>query len=182
MDSKRRFVVDNHALLQDFDLSRNNSLRTLETTAQSITVAAYGAAGFLATVLSSVTSPAALDVVVVYRDNDLGGRKHCPLCGPGSICLHHLIFPCDTSHYDPLHFLIFREMHSVRDFHLVLCVDVFDSMMPQALQLMESIVEHHGFYYLPHEPSIICERRTLRTRVTDFAVGCVGSNIPASAL
>jgi hypothetical protein len=73
-------------------------------------------------------------------------------------------------------------MHSVRDFRLVLCVDVLDSMMPQALQLLESIVEQQGLFYLPCEPSVICERRMLRTRATDFAVGCMGSNIPASAL
>ena len=86
-NSSDQSVVDNQVLFQHFDLSRNRSLRTLETTAKSVNAASGSASDFFRTVLSTTTSPAPLDVVVVYRETDLGGDWGCCrfICGPSPI-------------------------------------------------------------------------------------------------
>jgi hypothetical protein len=178
---------------QGFDLSRNLSLRTFETTADSISIAGDTAPDFLKTVLSSITSPAPLDVVIIYRERDFGGSKPCSRCIPDPICFSHYGPPIGSLTNEMLdHFLYsqqwrlraFREMHSVREFRLVFCVDVVDCMTQHALQLLRRVLDRDmgEFHYLSYEPSIICERRVLRTRVTDFVLGSASPNVPASAL
>ena len=194
MNSRGRFVVNDRAP-QGFDLSRNESLRTLETTADSISMAGDAAVDFLKTILSSVTSPAPLDVVVIYRERDFGGGRPCPLCEPDPVCFSHCGPPINSPignmlkhflHNQHRRFRVFREMHSVREFRLVFCVDVVDCMMSHALRLLGNIFQdeeaRREFDYLLYEPFIICERRMLRTRVTDFIVGSTTQNVPASAL
>ena len=84
------------------------------------------------------------------------------------------------------HLKVLREMHSVRDFRLVLCVDVLDCMAEEATRLLGDIVKAEeakgGFDFLLSEPSVVCEKRVVRTRLSDFNVGYSKSNVPASAL
>ena len=63
--------MNNEAVRRDFNLSRNVSLRTLETTATSIANAGDSASGFLKAVLSTITSPLPLNFVITYRYFDV---------------------------------------------------------------------------------------------------------------
>ena len=73
---------------------------------------------------------------------------------------------------------VFREMHSVRDFHLVLSVDPFGCTMDRVTQLMERIVNTEkakgGFNFLSCEPLMIYERRIPCTRTIDYTAGLCG--------
>jgi len=168
-------------LLQHLNLSQNKYLRTLEITAESIVAANDTASDFLKTVLSSVASPVPVDVVIIYRSRDLGGRQFCIFCDPGAICLHHqpqLLERLARSHQQQLG--MFHEMYNAWDFRLVLCADVPDCMVEHSIAMLEDIAEAAQ---LPHKPLITSERRTLRTRSTDHNVGWSGRwSIPASAL
>ena len=179
------FVANSRSLPQRFDLSGNQSLRTLETTAQSITRSADTASNFFKTVLSSVTTPALLDVVVIYQDIY---PRNSPGCTREPVCFRHrrpMGLEMDAHRFQP-HLKVFREMHSVRDFRLVLCVDVFDCIVEDATRLLGDIVKAEeakgGFDFLLSEPLVICEKRVVRTRLSDFNVGYSKANIPASAL
>ena len=174
-----KFAADNQApVLQHFNLSRNGSLRTLEIMSESISAVEDTASNFLGTVLSTVTSPTPLDVVIIYQDVDLGGARGCWLgCNSGPACPRHDSREGrddDTMRYKQ-QFRVFREMHNARDFHLVLCADVFDCMVEHAVQTLEHIVNtrevNGGLDYLLCEPLIVSERRTLRTRAADYNAG-----------
>jgi len=65
--------VDEPDSFQQFDLSRIKTLRTLETTAESVATAGDAVPGSLKTILSTVTSPMLLDLVIVYWDSDIDG-------------------------------------------------------------------------------------------------------------
>jgi hypothetical protein len=167
------FAGDNQASLQRFNLSQNKSLRTLETTAESITSARSTASNFLTTVLSTVASPVFLDVVIVYCDSDLDASPGCSYCRPDPVCF------CRPRPELVVHaprylrqFRTFHEMHKTRDFRLVLCADVFDCIVERAIQRLKHIVDvNGGLDYLLHKPLIISERRTPRTRITDSSTG-----------
>ena len=182
-----QFVVDNQVLCQHFDLSRNRSLRTLETTAESINAADDTASDFLRTLLSTVTSPAPLDVIIVYREWDFGGlRGPCWPVGRRSPCFYHDSQGGEAAQADDLrykrHFRLFRERHKARDFRLVLCVDVSNCMVEHAIQTLENTLiareVNGGLYYFLYKPLVISERRTLRTRPTDYTTGCSRSLWP----
>ena len=128
--------------------------------------------------LSTVPSIAPLDVVIIYRDFDLGGFRRCWFgCDSDPVCFRHRTREgraADTLLYER-QFRVFREMHNARDFYLVLCADVFDCMVEHAVQTLEHIVNtkevNGGLDYLLCEPLIISERRTLRTRAADYNAG-----------
>ena len=173
-----------------FNLSRNKSLRTLETPAASIFRAPGTASDFLKTVLSSITSPALLDVVIVYRELDFGDALHflsCKTPGPPYF-RHKLSMEMEIRpHERENQFKVFRDMHNARDFRLVLCADVLDCIVEPAVQVLEHVVgeekEKGGLDYLRYEPLIISERRTARTRCTDCKTGGSGFwSVSASAL
>jgi len=172
--------VDSHTLLQHFDLSRNMSLRTLETSARSINRAGDTASDFFIAILSSVTFPAPLDFVVIYREVDFGFFSYSWIfeSEPASY-FHSPMRMEERALFRQKQFGVFREMHGARDFRLVLCVDVFDSLVKRAIKTLECLVEaeeakggldHH------YKPLIISERRTIRTRPVDHcpAVGDPG--------
>ena len=68
--------MDKPVLFRQFNLSRNETLRTLETTAESVTAAGDAALGSLRTILSTVTSPMLLDLVIVYLDSDIDVNRY----------------------------------------------------------------------------------------------------------
>jgi hypothetical protein len=63
----------------------------------------------------------------------------------------------------------------VRYFRLVFCVDAIDCTVEQTLKFLEELVKgeeaNGGFDFLSEPPSVICERRFLRTRRRDPIVG-----------
>ena len=177
----KQFTADNRALLQQFDLSRNTSLRTLETTAESINAASDTASNFLKTVLSTVPPTVPLDVVIVYREVDLGGIRGCWLqCTSDPVCFRHRSSEgreADVQRHKQ-QFKVFREVHDARDFRLVLCADVYDCMVDFAIQTLEhnvySTEVNGGLEYLLYAPLIISERRKPRTRAADHNAGWSG--------
>jgi len=169
-----RFAEGNRVSLNHFNLSRIKHLRTLEITAESIVAAKSTAADFLKTVLSSVASPIPINIVIIYRDRDFGGIPRCNFCGPESSCFSR------SPMLMVLGLGMFREIHDVHDFRLVLCADVSDSEMAHSMEVLEVIAK---VAQLPHEPLIISEGRTLCTRSIDCNVGWSGNRpIVASAL
>ena len=170
----------------DFDLSESKSFRTIETTAISIATAGDAAPGFLKAVLSTITSTLPLDVVITYREFDVGGNL-CYWAKPIHVKdLHPVIrSPSALAHLE--RFKVFSEMYRVREFRLVLCVDVHDCAEEYAMRVLEHVVEtetmNGGLDYLRYEPLIISEIRSPRTRLTDDCAGQRGrSPIRASAL
>ena len=162
----RKFITDDSTLLQKFDLSRNRSLRTLETTATSIHFAdelrGVSAFHFFKTVLSSITPSVPLDFAIIYWEPDLG---HCPDCylRKRPSCFYHM-FPSIVDRDQQVR--VIQELHSVRDFRLVLRADCLDHTVDHCVRVLESIVGavEEGRGRLPHEPLIIPERRLHRIR------------------
>ena len=172
-------------MFQPFNLSRHKFLRTLEITAESISDPAHvwscGAgpdpSDFLKAVLSSISSPGPLDIVVIYRDIMLpyDGRYEKGLCHRPVWLLGRIVINEETLQQQ---FRVFREMHSVRDFRLVLSVDPFGCAMNRITQLMEMIVNAEkakgGFDYLSCEPLMVYEKRMPRSRTVDYRTGACG--------
>jgi len=106
---------------RDFDLSRHKSLRTLEVPASSIV---HKEPGILTHVLSTITSPAFSEVIIIYRDYDFGGLYRLP-----DTRVFREMLPVEReedvsfrrSRLEALH-----EMYKVRAFRPVLCADVWD--------------------------------------------------------
>ena len=155
----------------NFNLSRNSSLRTLETTAISITDAGDTASGFLRAVLSTVTSPFLLDLLITYS----GFVVYCHM--PRNSRARHVL-PSQRAAEALNHrvrFKVYSEMYAVREFRLVICADVLGDAIEDTVRALECILEKErkngGLDYLPCEPSIFTEMRSLRTRPMDSLIG-----------
>ena len=183
MNSSETFVAND--LLQQLNLSKNKSLRMLETTGESIRGADDLTSDFLKTVLSSITSSAPLDIVVIYRDYEICGQQDRG-SGPFHFRLSSQEVWDSNLPYYRRQLRVFRGMYRVRgDFRLVLCADVPDFMVERALDILGRVVEAGKVMGLghSHEPLVISERRTLRTRNYDLNVGYSSEwYVPASAL
>ena len=134
------------SFLQDFDLSQNKSLRTIEVTALSIAwrhgscTPDSATLGLLGTTFSKLTSPAFSEVIVFYQDFDFGGLTLYPRHTPN---IYRAMTPAESSKQDLWHrglFEAFREMYTVRDFQLVLCVDVWDRVGDYTMGVMRRAV------------------------------------------
>jgi len=189
-NSNEQFVANNRALLRDFNLSRNRSLRTLETTAESINALYCDApSDFLITILSSGASPASVSVVVIYRDTDFGVLPTRFRSDLKPSCFRH---PWDTRGWDgwvsQRQLKVINNVHSMRGFRLVLCADVSDCNMEWAAKGLKHLVKvgkvTGGLGHFPYKPLIIFERRLPHTRESDRRAGWSGKWewIPASAL
>ena len=156
-----------------FDLSRNKSLRTLETTAESMVSPGAGPS-FLSIVLSTIASPPPLNIVIVYQHYDVGymfawWSKPVPL----------MRFPskgmATVASYHQRRFKELREMYMVREFRLVLCVDVLDGITEYTMRALEGAVATEKakgmFDYLLCEPLIISEIRSPRAGPYDKLAG-----------
>ena len=154
--------MNNQTVGKHFDLSRNKSLRTLETTSASITVAS-DASRFLKAVLATVAPGLPLDVVVTYGNSDVG---YFVSTGKGGVLPYS-----GTGGDNPLHhagqFKVYREMYKAREFRLILCADVYGQIVERAVGVLERIVDtekkNGRLDYLPCEPLIISEVRSLCT-------------------
>ena len=143
------------SFLQDFDLSRNKSLRILEITASSI---ANRKPGFFTHVLSTITSPAFLEVVILYRDYDF--RVVIPPQREDSrMCYKRFGSDVHEALWHYRLFEVFREMREIRKFRLVLCVDVWDRVGEYSVQALKQAVAaektQKGFDNTFPEPSVI---------------------------
>ena len=186
-NSSRQFTEDDQAVRWHFDLSQNKCLRTLETTAESM-VAPDASPSFLSIVLSTVTSPLFLDVVVVYWEGNVDRMVYYWL---KPVVVVHLLPEdiADNALYHRRRFEQFREMYRTREFRLVLRVDVLDCIVEDVIRSLECVVETEkvkgGLDYFPCEPVIISEVQSPRTGLGNNHVGWPGSGrwgIRASAL
>jgi len=117
--------------------------------------------------LSTVMSPVFSEVVIAYQDYDIrsvhsGGQSDMDVRWFGG------------------QFKVFREMHKVRDFHLVLCADVWHFMKEYTVWRLKQAVAAErakgGFGELFPEPLVI---PSPRGSCPDRSEGvCTGSPIP----
>jgi len=181
MNSSERSVENSSDLLRDFNLSRSKRLRTLETTAEAIDHAQDITSCFFKTILSSSIPSLPLDLIIIYRDFDLGGSTFCLWSCPG-ICFRHKTWGSEerNASYQQQRLGVFCGVHNVRDFRLVLCADVSDCMVEHGIGVLEQVAKAGQFF---HEPLVIAERRTLHTRYADPHTGWMSRGyIFASAL
>jgi len=172
--------------LLDFDLSRNKALRTLEFMARCI-VPEHACrsnlppnpaiSAFFRTILPTITSPVFSEVIVFYREVDFCGLERYPL--PSRIYRNPTL---DENNKERLWhrelFKVFREMRALRDFRLVLCLDVWDCAGEYAMRVLKQTVAWEEAVYFPVEALVIysprgstniwstCERRRARVRST----------------
>ena len=144
--------------LQDFDLSRNKSLRTLEVTAQCIDVmlctGSLDTASSLKYALSTITSPVFSEVVILYR--------HYDFCGIGLYPPHFRELSQTERAREAARnrrlFGVLHEMYKVRDYKLVLCADVWDYLRDYAVRELKCVVATEKaegrLDNLPFEPSV----------------------------
>jgi hypothetical protein len=149
-------------------------------------VAVDTAPTFLKTVLSTITSPLPLDVVITYQEIDVD-RMICSWLRPVLVKDIFAEFRAKNALHHQQRFVAIREMYGVREFRLVLCADVLDCVAKDAIRVLECIAKAEkakgGLVYLPYEPLIISETRSPRTRLDDHHVGWTGRcDIIASAL
>ena len=126
--------------LPEFDLSRNESLRTLQVTAQCVGCVPDAASELLKQVLSTVTSPSFFEVVVLYRWDDFGGVG--PLQYSDLPPLHEVLRADGAAETSRHHsrFKVFREAHEVRDFRLVLDANVWGPAGEHSLQMLRGAI------------------------------------------
>ena len=162
-------------------MSQNKFLRTLETTAESIDGSGSTAASdFFKTVLSSIATPERLDVVIIYQHFNFNYMLHQTWCDsePGGSERQGTKEKHSQFHQQQLK--VFREMHSVRDFRLVLCADVPGSPGDPKrvdMETLECIAKAEGVEEgldCQYRPLIVFERRLLRTRPSDHNTGWSG--------
>jgi len=138
-----RVPINNFAVissLRDFDLSRNESLRTLQITAWCVGRFPDATSNLLKQVLSTVTSPSFFGVVVLYRWSDFGGVG--PLRYPDLPPLHEVL-RTDGAVEALRHrrrFKVFREVRGVRDFRLVLDASVWGPAGEHSLQMLKEAI------------------------------------------
>ena len=100
--------------------------------------------------LSTIKSPVFSEVVVVYRDYNIYGLPSAVNKATGHA-------PYST------HFAALREMNKVRTFQMVLCADVWDRVVVDAVQALEQAVAAEraksGFNAFFPEPLVISRLR-----------------------
>jgi len=158
---------------RDFDLSRNKTLRTLKTTAASITYPGDAASDFLKTVLSTITSPLPLDVVVNYLDEDVDFTVWTRV-RPAGVESVNLDRAAENAIEHQDRFKVFSEMYKVRVFRLVLCAGVLE-------RIVETEGRKGGLDYLACEPLIISEIRSPCRRLMHGCVGYAGGRFTYSS-
>lgn len=170
-------IEDNDAVRRDFDLSKNRSLRTLETTATSITDAGDAASGFLKTILSTIPPSLPLDVIIIHKEYEVGlfGRyRWTESVHPVPSCKQEDI---KRAHFD--RFMVFREMYSVREFRLVLCADVLACAEKPAMKMLDGIVteatrRNGGFGFFRRGVLAVYDRRAPSIRFQGASAGGTG--------
>ena len=168
---------------QDFDLSLSQSkfLRTLETTAESINAGRCDAASdFFKTVLSSVATPERLDVVIIYQHFNFIHMPHWTWCDLEPVPYEQQGIGEMYSEFHQQQLKVFSEMHTVRDFRLVLYADVPGGpgirkcADMETLECIAKAERVEGGLDCQYRPLIVFERWLLRTRPRDYNAGWSG--------
>jgi len=155
--------------LPDFDLSRNKSLRILEVPASSISCKSSDgspdpASRFLKHVLSTITSTAFFEIIVLYWDCDFRGVTW----HTGQPHFRELPQAVRTEEASRNHrrFEVLREMHKVRDFQLVLSATVPGCMGEYLMRMLEEAVAEEkakkGFDDFFPEPLVLYNAQRTR--------------------
>ena len=124
---------------KDFDLSRNKSLRAIETTMFNFEMSLhpklpFARASIFRHAFSTITSSVFAEVIVHFRDTDFFCMGY-HLCGPPDFC--SLVSSCRGV------FEVLHEMHGIRDFKLVLCADVWGYIAERAARQLKRAVADH---------------------------------------
>ena len=149
--------------LQDIDLSRNKSLRTVQVEAGSIGYALRTAPpdfvpSFFEHTLSTITSVMFSEVTILYQDYDFRGiRSAWNSYWPPFHEMTQAERAEETSWHHKL-FGVYREVHKVRDFSLVLCADVWSPAVDYSVRMLEEAIatekEGGGFDSSFPQPSV----------------------------
>jgi hypothetical protein len=151
--------------LRDFDLSRNKSLQALEIRARYL-----ADTHLLAYALPTITSPVFSKVIAFYRDLDFRGVEPPSPDSP----MFRQLSPAERAEEALWHegrFKVFRAMHGIRDFQLVLCADVWDSVREYAVQRLRQATTAEkakgGFDSMFPEPLVVYSPRGSRQELTE---------------
>ena len=150
-------LVNNFAAgssLQDFDLSRNKSLRKLELQASSID-GSPGITSFLKHLLSTITSSAFLTIYLFHGEYYFRGITFGRSDWPQ---LSNAERENEVSRYHR-RFEVLREMHKVRTFQLKLGVTAWGRFGEGPVRLLEEAIAEEraegGFDEFPCKPSVV---------------------------
>ena len=132
--------------LQNFGLSRSKSLQTLEVTAGSVNYALGGGSlnpisSFLKHILSTITSPAFLEVIVIHYDGDFSGLQW----ESWNKTLHPFRRLSQADRAEEAlryhrQFKVFCEAQKVRDFRFVLCAEVWSHLEEHTMRVLREAV------------------------------------------
>jgi len=169
--------------LEEFGLSRNKLLRTLEVMAWSIDDPPGGgspdsASSLLKHALSTITSPAFVEVVVLYWD--YWDFRCIPISDYRSIRSMSQTEEAEEASRYHRQFEVFHEAQGVRDFQLVLCVYAWDCVGKYLVGVLEYAVaeeqEKGMLVNFSSEPIVIHSPRvTLTYELNEF---CITKHIP----
>ena len=149
--------------LQDFDLSRNKLLRTLLVPASSIDDTLIDsppgtASNTLKYVLSTITSPTFFTFMVIYYHDDFRGVEYQGRSDWPAFREMSEVDRTEEASWHHRRFEVLREVRKARDFDLVLCAGVWESMREYAVgALKQAVAEERakkGFEDFRSEPSV----------------------------
>lgn len=150
--------------MKDLNLSKNRSLRTLETTSRLLT-ATPAAPGHLLAAFAT-TKPHGdlpLDVVIIHDefearddspDSEMMWRSGVKDASASAL---HIVKSPKFSLQNSERFKVYHEMYSERKFRLVLCADVVENIKEQAKEVLRG--ESQGPNGWPYELLVITKRR-----------------------
>jgi len=139
---------------QDFDLSRNKSLRTLQLPASSVD-GSPGTTSFLKRMLSTITPSTCLKLRLIHGDSRFhrvrfwrsGWRQLSKAERENEAWCYRRRFE------------ILREVHKVRDFQLELCASVWGHFEEEPVRMLEEAIAEErakgGFDEFPCKPSVV---------------------------
>jgi len=146
---------------QDFDLSRNKLLRTLQLPASSID-ASPGATSFLKQVLLTITPSTCLKICLFHGDTHFRGVGSWQSGWPQ---LSKDEREEEASRYHR-RFEILREVHKVRGFQLELCASVWGHFGEEPVRMLEEAIAEErakgGFDEFFCEPSVVYNPQQFR--------------------
>ena len=146
--------------IQDFDLSRNKSLRRLEVMGPGLgcKLCWVNPSDAVTYALSTITSPAFTEVTIIYREYEFLGVG-APWIDRGTLRWLSPDQIAEQASWFDRRFEAFRAMREVRDFQLVLCVDAWDGVGEYTTGVLKQAVAaermKRGFDDTFPEPSVI---------------------------
>ena len=121
-----------------FDLSRNGSLRTLEITAESVVAVD---ANSLRAMLSTITSPHPLDIVIIYSHSDVRSMAYCNRLEPTGVVDSSTEERGEGVQDHQRRFRLLRGVCTVREFRLVFCANARGYFAEISVHMLERLVK-----------------------------------------